>query len=126
MVKDGGVNDLARSGTRYRKKLETVWLWTARYRTLLRQWSLVESEMAKTYGVTLNDLFRMSWRRFLILFDSVVEWGDQDGGRELPTTGRGSGEIARTVDWSSASPKDSILDSIKTVSLPVSRSGAEV
>ena len=94
-------------------------MWVARYRTVLRQWSLVESEMAKTYDVTLSDLFRMSWRRFIVLFNSAVEWGDREG-EDVPT-GRGSGELARTVDWDQAVPKENIVEMFKSKTIPVSK-----
>ncbi len=72
---------------------------------MLLQWAKVESEFAKEYGLTLDEVFALSWRRFRVLFNGVFtrsedpDAPDPDAPEPLaPNT------LYDTVDWDS--PKE--------------------
>lgn len=94
----------------------------ARYHTVIRQWSQVESEMAKSYGVSLKDLFTMSWRRFTVLFEGAFNW------TEVEEEKTGVGSIASTVDWDSAEqkPVKDLFSQFTTDVLPTNKPGTKL
>lgn len=75
--------------------------------------------MAEHYGLTAQDIFEMSWRRFVVLFEGIFVWASADEVAEgsLPAEyskggskrshweqavyeARGAtGEIQRSIDW---------------------------
>lgn len=98
----------------------------------LSQWSEIEAGMQTHYGLSIEDIWSMSWRRFCVLFAAIFNWTDEDNdNEELPTgkTGfqqdgtyrskhqqavheaRGAGApIAHSFDWDAAlgrAPADS-------------------
>lgn len=42
---------------------------------IVAHWALVEGSMAEHYGVSLHDIWRMSWRRFRTLYDHLFTAG---------------------------------------------------
>lgn len=50
--------------------------WLGRYGSAIPQWSNVESSMAFHYNLTLDDIWDMSWRRFVVLFNAL--WPRKD------------------------------------------------
>jgi hypothetical protein len=52
--------------------------WLGRYGSAITQWANVESSMAFHYNMTLDDIWTMSWRRFVILFDALWPRKDED------------------------------------------------
>ncbi len=52
--------------------------WLSRYGSAIPQWSNVESSMAFHYSLTLDEIWTMSWRRFVILFDALWPRKDEE------------------------------------------------
>ncbi len=50
-------------------------MWIAEYRQVLKGWALVEGTMADKYGLSLRDIFEMSWRRFVVLYQYLFTSG---------------------------------------------------
>ena len=69
---------MARRGTWWFGKLTKYEGWLMRYGTAIPRWSNVEAKMAFYYNLTLDDIWTMSWRRFVILFDSLWPRKDPD------------------------------------------------
>lgn len=69
---------MARGETRWLGKLTTYAEWLGRYGSAIPQWSNVESSMTFHYNLTTQDIWTMSWRRFVVLFDAI--WPRKDDG----------------------------------------------
>jgi len=91
---------------------------------VVAQWSKVEAEFAKEYGLSLEELFSMTWRRFKVLFNGVFTWpeasdaeSDPDGPEPLA-----SNEIYKTVDWSKSEQiGPNLLEQFRGTHLPVGK-----
>lgn len=53
---------------------------------IVAQWALVEGSMAEHYGLSLRDIWTMSWRRFRVLYEHLFVAGHLT--RVDPSTGQ--------------------------------------
>ncbi len=87
---------------------------------MLVQWPKVEAEFAKEYGLTLEELFALSWRRFRVLFDGVFTWPEEDE-EDPESLGPATGAIAKTVDWSKAKDAPDLLGQFRGTQIEVGK-----
>lgn len=65
--------------------------------SVINQWNDIEAKFAAEYGLSMSDMFAMSWRRFQVLFRGVFQWNDQiDDQLAAPS------RIGDFVDWDTA------------------------
>ena len=62
---------MALRGTWWFGKLTVFSDLISRYGAVIASWKNVESSFAYHYGLTLHDIWTMSWRRFVVLFDAL-------------------------------------------------------
>lgn len=65
----------------------------SRWLSVVRQWGEVEAKFASEYGLSLRDMFDLSWRRFCVLFGGVFSWKE-----DAPDEPQ---RLADLVDWDS-------------------------
>lgn len=87
--------------------------------SVIAQWNEVEIGFAQTYGLSLEDLFTMSWRRLRVLFGGIFSWKEDD---EESGDDRGLGKISSTVDWgSNEAPSPDLLSTFTGKQLHVGK-----
>ncbi len=79
--------------------------------SVIAQWNETEASFAQNYGLSLEDLFIMPWRRFRVLFGGIFSWKDDD--EELGDD-RGLGKISSTMDWGAKKDEASAPDLLST------------
>ena len=69
---------MALRGTWWFGKLKTFSDLVSRYGAAIVSWKNVEAGFAYNYGLTLHDMWTMSWRRFVVLFDGLYPRPEKD------------------------------------------------
>ncbi len=87
---------------------------------MIFQWRKVESEFAKEYGLTLEEVFTLSWRRFRVLFISAFTWPEPDE-EDPESLGPATGAISKTVDWSKAKDAPDMLAPFRGAQIEVGK-----
>lgn len=87
---------------------------------MLKSWALVEGTLADKYGLSLQDIMNMSWRRFVVLYKYLFTSGaltrvESDDTAPTPTTlpALKGGMSYDKVDWNkltNTAPADQVRE----------------